>query len=501
MRPTPEFRSVMLTCLLLLTMAIPSARAQETATPKEPPRPNILVILIDTLRADHLSCYGYQQPTSPNIDKLAEQGVLFERCYSSSSWTLPACTSLMSGLYCFEHGVNTWTSAIDDQLPWLPQLLQKAGYQTLGVSSNPFLTNKQGFGRGFDVFDDQTVLAAAEWSFPMLDSQYKACVLASTGATATRRAIELLNDRVQNKPFFLLVHYMDCHADYVPPAPWDKKFDPDYQGAITGHIQSQHFATNLPARDLQHVIAMYDGEIAHVDDQVGQLLEQLDALGLTQNTVVILTADHGEEFLEHGQWAHGHSLYEPAVHVPLIFRWPGLAQPRHRVTSAVSLVDVLPTALDTLKLPVPRNHHGMALTQALQGGEAPADRSLLMETQLSLPLLAVIRGRQKVISQIHRNPQSVASIEPLAVYDLTKDPKEQDQRVLSDERLSQLRDQIQSFLTATMLGSTASPNAGVPVPNLNNDSSSTPSGGKTSGDKASGGEQIERLRSLGYISE
>ncbi len=267
--------------------------------------PNIVMIVVDTLRADHLGSYGYDRQTSPNIDALAEKGALFERTYSTSSWTLPACGSLLSGTYPSRHGATGWTDQLRSDIPWLPAMLADRGYHTMAVTSNPFLTRQQGFERGFDEFDDETVIAAAQWSFPLLESKHKALVLASTSATATRRAMELLNQRPDDKPFFLLLHYMDCHADYVPPPPLDTKFDPGYDGTVSGHVQSENLATNLDPRDLAHVKALYDGEIAHVDRHIGQLMQHLAVLKLKQNTCVIVTADHGEELLDHGNWCMG----------------------------------------------------------------------------------------------------------------------------------------------------------------------------------------------------
>ncbi len=215
-------------CILIIPVYVLPAFAMEKIPNRlKSESPNILMIVVDTLRPDHMSCYGYSRQTTPNISRLAKQGVLFERCYSTSSWTLPACTSMLTGLYSDTHGVKRWKSVIPRYLPFLPEILSHQGYYCVGISSNPFLSAKQGFARGFDIFDDKTVLAAAEWSFPLTKSQYKAVVLACTGATATRRAIELINNTPKEKPFFLFVHYMDPHADYVPP-PFNTKFDPDY---------------------------------------------------------------------------------------------------------------------------------------------------------------------------------------------------------------------------------------------------------------------------------
>jgi arylsulfatase A-like enzyme len=488
--------------LLVMVLWLCGGGARSATAPDSPsrsPAPNILLIVVDTLRSDRLGCYGHDRETSPHLDRLAERGVRYERCYATSSWTLPSCASLLSGLYPAAHGAEGWSSAVGPDVPWLPSILHDAGYHTAGVSSNPFLTAKQGIARGFDVFDDQTVLASAEWSFPLLKSKHRAVVMASTASTATRRAMEILNERPTDQPLFLLVHYMDCHADYVPPAPWDTRFDPDYAGKITGHVQSRSYGTDLPARDVAHIAALYDGEVAHVDDHIGRLLAHVEALDLTEQTLVIVTADHGEELLEHGAWGHGHTLYEEAVRVPLIMAGPSITPQRRVVSDPVSLVDVMPTLGSLVGVPMPAGH-GLDLSApppevtpevtpksppkaapevdaegaplaASKAGLGP-DRPVFMETRLGVPLRAMVRGSRKTIAEVRDGPDG-PTLQNVRVFDLKQDAAEKSPAAAD---AAAMHDAYQHIIGATEFDDVATPS-------------------EVELDHA----ELQRLRSLGYI--
>ncbi len=428
-----KIRLVFMTFILSTTvtdLTLASSVAINNSDVVQPP--NFLVIVIDTLRSDHMSCYGYNKNTTPNIDKLVRHGCIFTNCYSTSSWTLPACTSLMTGLYTQTHKTNKWDSSIPKWAPFLPRILAAHGYYCSGVSSNPFLSEKYGFASGFHKFDEETVIAAAKWSFPLAESKHKAIVLASTGATATRTTMQLLNNRPHDKPFFIFIHYMDCHADYVPPPPFDTKFNPDYSGDITGHVQSQRFSTDISQRDLRHVKSLYDGEIAYTDFQVAQLLEHLNALNLENNTCVVLTADHGEEFLEHGNWGHGYNLFNECLRIPLIIRWPGKIKPGTTINIPVSIIDIMPTILDAAGLNTPQFCPGTNLITILEDDCKDTRRSLLAQTALGNPLTALITQNLKLIT---RTPDNTHITDPAKtmVFDLKKNPKELFDKQLEDQ--------------------------------------------------------------------
>ncbi len=348
-------------CLLLGPCL--SCRA-EVAAPRER-LPNVVLIVIDTLRADHLGCYGYGRDTSVNIDRLAARGVLFERCYSPASWTVPAVVSMFTGLLPAAHRV----SHLDDVPPSMTMLAEhfrRIGYVCGGVVSNPHLLTKYGYGRGFHFYDDTS-------AFPKDDkTQINAVV---TGGIVTDEATNIVQrGAATGKPLFLYCLYFDPHDHYVPPPPYDTRFDPDFEGTVEVEKVALERNRVPPPRELEHLVALYDGEIAYTDFEVGRLLafvdEHLDPL----NTIVIVTADHGEAFGEHRVMAHGNNTNVEEVHVPMIWRWTGRFPEGYRVRAPVSLLDI-PATLDAIVgFDDFRRLQGTPLNGALRGRKLPADR-------------------------------------------------------------------------------------------------------------------------------
>jgi arylsulfatase A-like enzyme len=323
--PAPRLRRALgLVALAFAACARPSERA--TA------RPNLVLVSIDTLRADHLGAYGYGRATSPSIDRLAREGVVFERAYSTSNWTLPAHVSMLTGLYPTRHGAHHPRRAPAAEVGLLPEALGRRGYRSAAVVSTvAFLEKKYGLARGFEVYDDESAFPAR---FPE----------ASRFVSSERvhaRAVELLDELGDGgAPFFLFLHYFDVHADYVPPPPFDRMFAPG-DGVRLDLPESEE-----PRRGhAERLAALYDGEIRWVDSWIGRLLDELDRRDLAGRTLVVVTADHGEEFLEHGDWLHGRNLYDTSMRVPLVVRFPGGAHAGRRVTAPVSLVDLGATLL------------------------------------------------------------------------------------------------------------------------------------------------------------
>jgi arylsulfatase A-like enzyme len=317
--------------------------------PALPGAPNILLISIDSLRADHLHSYGYARNTSPNLDVLAAEGAAFETVISPTSWTLPAHMTLMTSLAPEEHGVITNRLRLASGVDTLPLRLQRAGYATAGFVSATYLDGLYGFSRGFDEYDDYTLLRVAG----------KNSRTAITSDRVAQRAIEWLGRNAtasSSRPFFLFLHFFDVHYDYNPPPPFAQMFDAQYAGRATGDVDSVH--QGMPSSDLNHVIALYDGEIAWVDSNIGRILKSLRSLGVDNNTIVVITADHGEEFLEHGQAAHYKTLYDEVLRVPLVIRYPGHVIPGRQLEGQVRLMDVAPTILALAGLPVLHPHTG-----------------------------------------------------------------------------------------------------------------------------------------------
>lgn len=298
--------------------------------------PNIVVIVIDTLRADHLSAYGYERDTSPFLDSLAAEGVRFENAISPSSWTQPAHASLLTGRYTYEHQAETMP--LDDRFPTIGEALQLQGYRTGAFSANTlFFTRRQGFGRGFLHFEDnnQSVLDnfinSSVYGF-IFDYYGLRKALNYEGVPARKYAEDInrsvLNwvDKDTDKPFFVFINYFDVHDPYLPPEPYRSKYSsvPNPGGLINGYVERYH--PELTPEELQSEIDAYDGAITYVDDQIQALFDELDSRGLLENTIVMITADHGESFGEHGLLQHSASLYRQEIHVPLILWGAGVPQ-------------------------------------------------------------------------------------------------------------------------------------------------------------------------------
>ena len=322
--------------------------------PAQPEMPNVLLIVVDTLRADHLGAYGYSRPTSPNIDRLAEQGVVFEQAISQAPWTAASMASLMTGLYPSVHGLDSgarWgpgQQSAGGKLPFavqaalsssqltLAEVLRRSGYSTAGFVSNVYVNSIFGFAQGFDVYDDEH----RKYSRDIASVKRR-------GGETTRRVFRWLKGGVQ-EPFFLFVHYNDPHWPYNPPEPFGAEFVSDYEGELTpaqttAVVERQGMpVTGLSKSDLAYIVGLYDGEIQYVDHHVGRLLEKVDGAQLERDLLVVFVSDHGEEFLDHGATSHGYTLYEEQIRVPLILRYPGHLS-AGRINAQVRLIDVLPT--------------------------------------------------------------------------------------------------------------------------------------------------------------
>jgi arylsulfatase A-like enzyme len=332
-------------------------RLAVASLPVAPPAsPNVLVILADTLRADHLSGYGYARPTSPNIDRIAREGVLFEQAFSASSWTAPSHASLLTGLYPARHGVGLRrpTTLQDGRFPTLPEALHARGYRTAAFSANLFwFTRTNGFGRGFIRFEDyfQSIPDMAVRTiygrgiemlvFRPLGFQD---IPARRRASDINRALFHWLDRDPDKPFFAFLNYMDTHDPYLPPPPYRGRFS---TSANPGGLINERIGladVRLTPAQRQGEVDAYDGAITYLDEHIGRLVEQLRARADT--TIVVITADHGESFGEHGLFAHANSLFSPELHVPLIFASPGHIPREVRVARPVTNVDVAATVMD-----------------------------------------------------------------------------------------------------------------------------------------------------------
>lgn len=388
----------------------------------------VILISIDTLRADHLHCYGYERPTSPNIDALARDGVLFSRVYAPSSWTLPSHVSLLTSLYCFNHQVETGLDRLSPELITLADIFRENGYYCAAFTGGGFLSTVYGYSRGFDLYRDDL-----------------GGVFQQEGAAQVAQAtLEWLNQS-KDLPFFLFIHTYQPHSPYACPYPYKARFLPpeakwgnlDLIGYLGG---KQGIFKPLPPEEKENIIALYDGEILYTDEVlIGRLLAALKELGLYQQSLIILTSDHGEEFYEHRSWGHGQDLYEESLRIPLIIKFPENSQANKRIEEAVRLIDVLPTIVDFLKLKTDNllaSVDGQTLWPVIQGKEQKGREALaeLAGNILNSHLprrTALYSGGKKLIVNEEFSPEAVKffSFPPpelprVELFDLSKDPRE-----------------------------------------------------------------------------
>jgi arylsulfatase A-like enzyme len=357
---------VLLAMAGVLSMAACSGRGQ-TSEDEAPPGagPNVILVLVDTLRADHLGCYGWPRATSPGIDAFAEDAVLFERARSQASCTFPSVNSMLTSrygaLFMFQPEKSM---AIPADKPVLPEILRDEGYATAAFSASPIVratpsseNPDAGFGRGFDFFDESCLFRDAD------------CI--------NQRALRWV--RRTERPFFLYLHYMEPHDPYAPPSSHRRRFAGDFDGPdhirrgdpnpIADMVYGDGPDVEIGEHDLDHLLDLYDEEIAYLDSQFTRLMEELEALGALEGAIVILASDHGEEFMEHGDHVkHCRVLFDTSTRVPLIMRIPGVAG--RRIDTAVANLDIMPTVLDYLGIPtVGMLLNGQSLRPLIEAGE------------------------------------------------------------------------------------------------------------------------------------
>jgi arylsulfatase A-like enzyme len=316
-------------------------------------RPNVLWIVLDTVRADYLGCYGHPFPTSPRIDALAREAIVFHRALSQASWTLPAVASMLTGLQPEEHGVLHTDRRLPAAAVSVVERLAREGYTTAAFVSGTFTDSEWGFDQGFDAYDDLGMVvddaAASDPSARGVAAMREGAHQRVTSPEITERASAWLEQN-RDRRFFLWVHYFDPHQDYASHSGVSERFEPLPQShARLGQADPD-------PRETARLRALYQGEIAFTDAAVGRLLDRLDELGLSDETLVVLTADHGEEFYERQSLGHGNTLFNEVLRVPLIVRAPGRA-PR-AVDAPVGTVALAPTFLELCGIGTREDHQG-----------------------------------------------------------------------------------------------------------------------------------------------
>jgi choline-sulfatase len=415
----------------------------------------VVILTVDTLRADHLSSYGYRRPTSPNIDRLLASGVRFTEARTVEPLTNPALTSMFTSLYPHEHGATRNGLRMRPGLPSLARALGRRGYKSAAFVSNwPLKDRISGLAEHFERYEE--VFTRKRWLGLFKDE-------ANAGDLTDAALAWLVETRKERRPFLLWVHYVEPHAPYRLREEFVRPLGLPQRGDIS-----------RPDR--------YDTEIAFADQQIGRLLAAFDRdPELKANTLFVFAADHGESLGEHGYWGHGRNLYEPTLRIPLGLAWTGKIRPGTTIDAPALNLDVPPTVLGLAGLPIPSGFRGFDWTPVLQGAPPPRDRTLWFEAHKGAVLSSqeAANARRKGLlevgmlvdgrKQILRLSESTPSL-----FDLTQDPREA-HGLAADPRLSQ---RLREWMDAVQQGLTASDRLGPATV---------------------GSEDAAQLRALGYV--
>lgn len=418
--------------------ALNEARLHQNLPVKVSQAPNVLLIVLDTLRADHLSAYGYSRLTTPHIDKFAQDGILFEKAYSTSSWTVPGHASLLTGRFGHEHGADSQHPFLDSRYPTIAQVLASKGYLTAAFSANTFwITRNSGFDRGFVHFEDyfgsladtmaRTFYGKRSTELFLPPLGYGDIVGRKRGGDINQEALGWL-DANPGRAFFMFLNYMDVHSPYITAQPYQTEFMNQDQGAMARELELDPPAVvNGSPEKVALWLAAYDGALSFLDSQIGNLLANLERRGILDKTLVIITSDHGEAFGEHGLFQHGHSLYRELVQVPLILRYPAALPQGVRVANPVSQRDLDHTIISVLGEKDANIFPGSSLVDWVSHDPPSLDAE---------PILSEVEAREGVSSALpishgwlkslitaqwhfilHENGQT-------ELYDIARDPKE-----------------------------------------------------------------------------
>jgi arylsulfatase A-like enzyme len=394
-------------CLGLLAAGIMlSGLVLSSCTRSRQAAPNVVLVVVDALRPDFLGCYGYGRPTSPNIDRIARGGIVFENAVAHAPWTKTSFSTFLTSLYPFQHGVVGWESVMPDSVLTLPEVLRDAGYSTMAVINMLGITGEFKVTKGVDKLSEA-------------DKDERDAF----GTSAD--AIELMKSAP--KPFFIMIHYFDTHRPYRVPVEYvdliRKPGDPDPFSAQSTDGTREGERPPQEITDRERVL--YGGCIRYVDDAVGKILKYLDEAGLSRETVFILTADHGEAFWEHGAMAHGSNLYDEAIKVPLIIDYPRKYGRPRRLDAQVRHIDLLPTILELAGASDTRRREGTSLCPLIETGKRQAGPARLLPQDAALCESSL---KKTPDSKCIRTNDLKLIVEPATalceLYDLRADPKE-----------------------------------------------------------------------------
>ncbi len=412
------------------------------SSPEEPKEMNVILISLDTLRADRLGCYGYYKDTSPSIDKFASEAVLFLNTFSQAPWTLPSHMSMLTSLNLINHQVYEHTDKLNDDVPTLADVLRWNDYFTTAFTGGVLVSSEYGFAKGFDMYYED---------FPN-DTPENLCQIAK----------DWMN-RNKEKKFFLFLHTYQPHDPYSNENAYGKTFideESKWQKIdllkLLREVQSAKPLKYrpMPEDEKENIIALYDGEIRYTDEcLIKPLIDELKSLDLYERTMIIITSDHGEEFYEHEKWVHGEHLYNELIHVPLIIKFPYSKHKGKRIENNTSSIDIVPTILEELNIDYSRlEFDGKSLIKMIKGKENDDRISFAAETRYyesswCFPKISVLYGRYKLIltgkEALERADESaiLKNRRKLEIYDVRKDPFERN-NLLNREEVT-ARDLIQ----------------------------------------------------------
>jgi len=478
-------RVLVVACGLLVLMAACGLLALVVACGSRPAtRPNLILVTIESLRPDHVGCYGGRSRTRPEValtpalDALAAEGRRYTDAHAVTSWTLTSHASLFTGLYPATHVTVAPRDKLGDDFVTVAEALRAAGYQTAGVISGPYLRRPYGLDQGFDVWVDD--IASLRTSAAH-DDVTNPRVEAALGAF-------LDEDRDPERPFFLFAYLWDPHYDYLPPPPYDTMFvSPECEPIdLTGYGTNPIFTAGISDAQLAHVLSQYAGEIRATDDMLGRLFAKVRAAGLWDDTAIVVTADHGEEFFEHGKVGHKNTVYDESVHVPLIVKFPG-GDPAGVDERLVSLVDLYPTLLDLAGVAPPAPHHGRSLLAAPQPERAIFHELLalryLMNDEQEIETSgaqwrSIRQGSWKLVWEQDLRDESRHAIQ---LFDVARDPGEQ--RSLSEQETARVQALAEAMVAR--------------LERFEREATGYEPGGRVTLDDT----EVQRLRALGYLVE
>jgi len=426
--------------------------------------PNILFIMVDSTRADHLSLYGYPLKTSPNLDEFAKDAVVFDNAISAGTGTLPVLPILFTGKYVSNHGVLVLNLVLNSKETTIAEILREKGYNTVGFVGGVFQKAKYGFGQGFIYYKDRQdffeYIHTFEWfglrqTLTTFLPNYKSLMKQDGERTSEELNRDVFKwlDKNKDEPFFMFISYEEPHVPYTLGSEFRKKsndtrnffeLSSKIKKALRIEKSQRLKRYGNTSRDIIDAYTnLYDAEIMYFDHNLGKLLKKLDELNIKENTIIIITSDHGEEFYDHGSFGHGETVYQEIIHVPLIIYYPKEFEPR-RIEKSVSNADIVPTILDILEIEIPEEVDGFSLVPLLKG-ENGYNRKYSISEEFGRPGLQDYEYQIAIIKDDWKLIEVIPKIEtiPSGLYNLRTDPKEQ--RNLYDSYVEK-RKELQKYI-------------------------------------------------------